>query len=147
MTKKQQNRTTNMFYLMLYSFFLGELEKCLEDPERLALLFIKQVRNFSFTLLHLFCFNCRPSCFFSFSSFFSRNNYFILWAVIWYLIACSCLLPTPGAEAAHVHCVLPEQTQVWAHCFRVHRHLLWGQFWFPNSLKVVIPQHTVTDIT
>lgn len=52
----------NMCYLMIYSFFLGELEKCLEDPDRLAPLFIKQVRNLkSFILLHLLCFSCRPS--------------------------------------------------------------------------------------
>lgn len=31
------------YYFLLYSFFLGELEKCLEDPDRLAPLFIKQV--------------------------------------------------------------------------------------------------------
>lgn len=28
----------------LFSFFLGELEKCLEDPDRLGSLFLKQVR-------------------------------------------------------------------------------------------------------
>lgn len=27
------------------SFFLGELEKCLEDPDKLAPLFVKQVKN------------------------------------------------------------------------------------------------------
>lgn len=31
--------------LSIHSFFLGELEKCLEDPDRLAPLFVKQVRN------------------------------------------------------------------------------------------------------
>lgn len=30
-----------------HSFFLGELEKCLEDPDRLASLFVKQVGNLS----------------------------------------------------------------------------------------------------
>lgn len=37
--------------LSIHSFFLGELEKCLEDPDRLALLFVKQVR----TILSLSC--------------------------------------------------------------------------------------------
>lgn len=35
---------------LVHSFFLGELEKCLEEPDRLAPLFVKQVRNW-----HLFC--------------------------------------------------------------------------------------------
>lgn len=34
---------------LVHSFFLGELEKCLEDPDKLAPLFVKQVRNL---LLH-----------------------------------------------------------------------------------------------
>lgn len=46
---------------MLYSFFLGELEKCLEDPERLAPLFIKQVRNHLFVVLCIVCFNSTAS--------------------------------------------------------------------------------------
>lgn len=29
----------------IHSSFLGELEKCLEDPDRLGPLFVKQVRN------------------------------------------------------------------------------------------------------
>jgi len=29
--------------LFLFSFFLGELEKCLEDPEKLGSLFVKHV--------------------------------------------------------------------------------------------------------
>lgn len=40
--------------LDLFSFFLGELEKCLEDPERLAPLFVKQVsKMFTFLLDYL----------------------------------------------------------------------------------------------
>lgn len=35
--------------LSVHSFFLGELEKCLEDPDRLASLFVKQVKTFSFS--------------------------------------------------------------------------------------------------
>ena len=37
----------NLVFLsrLVCSFFLGELEKCLEDPERLAPLFVKQVRH------------------------------------------------------------------------------------------------------
>lgn len=30
---------------IFHSFFLGELEKCLEDPDKLAPLFVKQVKN------------------------------------------------------------------------------------------------------
>lgn len=30
---------------VLFSFFLGELEKCLEDPDRLGPLFLKQVSS------------------------------------------------------------------------------------------------------
>lgn len=41
---------------LVHSFFLGELEKCLEDPDRLAPLFVKQVRNpFIFVLRYVFC--------------------------------------------------------------------------------------------
>lgn len=29
--------------LFMFSFFLGELEKCLEDPEKLGSLFVKHV--------------------------------------------------------------------------------------------------------
>lgn len=37
-----------MFVVCLcHSFFLGELEKCLEDPDKLAPLFVKQVHLFA----------------------------------------------------------------------------------------------------
>lgn len=32
-----------VFILFMFSFFLGELEKCLEDPEKLGSLFVKHV--------------------------------------------------------------------------------------------------------
>lgn len=32
----------HFFLNLFHSFFLGELEKCLEDPDRLASLFVKQ---------------------------------------------------------------------------------------------------------
>lgn len=35
----------NHMSVSIHSFFLGELEKCLEDPDRLGPLFVKQVRN------------------------------------------------------------------------------------------------------
>lgn len=67
--------------------------------------------------------------------------YGFLWAVLlWCSIPCSCLHVLSGAEVAHVHRVLPKQTQIWAHRVRVHRHLLWGNFWSPNSLELVIPE-------
>lgn len=63
-----------MCYSMLYSFFLGELEKCLENPDRLAPLFIKQVRN----LPVFFYTSSDLTAAFHIKSFFSRKNYFIL---------------------------------------------------------------------
>lgn len=34
---------------------------------------------------------------------------------------------TTGTKTPHVHCVLPKQAQIRAHCFRVHRHIFWGR--------------------
>lgn len=85
--------------LCSFSFFLGELEKCLDDPDHLGPLFVKHVSSF-LHVVHI--------------QMFSKAYIFIMSALI------------AGTEVAHVHCLLPEQTQIWAHCLRVHWHLLWG---------------------
>lgn len=71
--------------LCSFSFFLGELEKCLDDPDHLGHLFVKHVSSF----LHVVHFQT-----------FSKAHIFIMFALI------------AGTEVAHVHCLLPEQTQI-----------------------------------
>lgn len=40
-----------------FSFFLGELEKCLDDPDHLGLLFVKHVSSCLLVVhIHTFCF-------------------------------------------------------------------------------------------
>jgi hypothetical protein len=41
-----------LIFSFLFSFFLGELEKCLEDPEKLGSLFVKHVSTLA---VFLFC--------------------------------------------------------------------------------------------
>lgn len=74
-------------FVSIHSFFLGELEKCLEDPDRLAPLFVKQVRN-ALVLQHDFV-----------------RGYYTFLSVIFF----SVFVPNIGTETAHVYCVLPKQ--------------------------------------
>lgn len=42
-SRSSASTCTLLFHLFCFSFFLSELEKCLEDPDRVAPLFIKHV--------------------------------------------------------------------------------------------------------
>lgn len=53
-----------------HSFFLGELEKCLEDPDRLATLFVKQVKHRLTLRTSIFFHFLIPSAVFIFSALF-----------------------------------------------------------------------------
>lgn len=70
-----------------FSFFMGEMEKCLDDPDHLGLLFVKHVSSFFPEV------NSRTFCFFN-------AHIFMMFALV------------AGAEIAHVHCLLPKQTQI-----------------------------------
>lgn len=100
-----------------HSFFVGELEKCLDDHEKLPELFIKHVCVAQHFVMIWLCF-CS------------------IWCLEVSLMSDVKRLYT-GAKAAHVCCLLPEQTQVRIHCGRIWL-VFWGELDFisvTNYLK------------